>query len=217
MYITYNYNRNFFSKIDTEEKAYWAGFIAADGNIRKDYGKTRVELNIQDIKHLEKLRKSLDGNMPIAESIRPNNHSCYLDMNSKQIGRDLTALGITPNKSLTLNVNFDMIPYELIHHFIRGYFDGDGSISHTVQDGVIRWQVSFIGTEIFLNYLMDFFDRHHQLSTCGRNFRFNFSRFVDVKHILNIMYENATIYLDRKFLKSQEFLALNDYQAAPRK
>lgn len=44
MYTKYNYNRNFFSKIDTEDKAYWAGFIAADGNVRKDYGK--LELNL---------------------------------------------------------------------------------------------------------------------------------------------------------------------------
>lgn len=155
--------------------------------------------------------------MPINESIRENNHSCYIDLNSKQIGKDLVNLGITPNKSLTLDINFNMIPNELIHHFIRGYFDGDGSISHTDQDGIIRWQISFIGTEKFLNYLMNFFNRYHQLSTCGKNFRFNFSKFVDVKHILSIMYNDATIYLERKFLKSQEFLALNDYQAVSQK
>ena len=44
----YIYNRDFFEKIDSEEKAYWAGFIAADGNVRKDFHKMRIELNIKD-------------------------------------------------------------------------------------------------------------------------------------------------------------------------
>ena len=56
----YKYNKKYFEVIDTEEKAYWLGFIAADGNVRKDFLKMRIELNIKDKNHLEKFKKSLD-------------------------------------------------------------------------------------------------------------------------------------------------------------
>lgn len=209
----YSYNRNFFEEINTEEKAYWAGFIAADGNIRKDFHKMRIELNIQDKEHLEKFKKNIEGNMPIRENIRFNNHSCYIDLNSVKICKDLNKIGITPNKSLTLDVNLSMIKKECIHHFYRGYFDGDGSLCYSAQDGKVRWQISFIGTEKFLTEMMNFYGIKHQLSTCGNNFRFNFSKFSDVKYITSILYQDANIYLDRKYKKFLEFDALNDYQA----
>lgn len=94
----YKYNKQFFNNINTEEKAYWAGFIAADGNVRKDFLKMRIELNIQDYGHLEKFKNSLEGNNPIKESIRPNNHSCYIDVNCKEFCLALNELGITPKK-----------------------------------------------------------------------------------------------------------------------
>lgn len=209
----YKYNRNFFDTIDTEEKAYWAGFIAADGNIRNDFHKMRIELNIKDKEHLEEFKRNINGDMPIKESIRYKNHSCYIDLNSVQICKSLNKIGITPNKSLTLKVDFNQIPTSLIHHFIRGYFDGDGSLCHTIQDGKIRWQISFIGTQDTLSYFLSCFNKNHVLSTCGNNFRFNFSRFIDVKEILNYIYQDCHIYLERKYEKYKEFSALNDYQA----
>ena len=131
----YSLDENYFSKIDTDIKAYFLGFIAADGNIRKDFLKMRIELNIQDYSHLEKFRKSIQGENPIVESIRPKNHSCYIDVNCKDFCLALNNLGITPKKSLTLKIDFSLIPKELRNHFIRGYFDGDGSINKYLREG----------------------------------------------------------------------------------
>lgn len=61
--------------------------------------------------------------------------------------KDLFALGCTPRKSLTINLIPD-IKKEFIPSFIRGYFDGDGSIYQT---GKIKmWRISFTGTKNFL-------------------------------------------------------------------
>lgn len=212
----YKYNKKFFSKIDTEERAYWAGFIAADGNIRKDFLKMRIELNIQDFHHLEKFRESIEGNNPIKESIRKNNHSCYIDVNCKQLCEDLNILGITPKKSLTLQINMELIPEELQHHFIRGYFDGDGSINYYTRAyyGYKEWELSFISTEYFLNQILKSLNKERTLFSCGNNYRFCFKGKEDIKDVLKYMYHDATIYLDRKFEKVKEFCALNDYQVA---
>lgn len=212
----YKYNKQFFNNINTEEKAYWAGFIAADGNIRKDFLKMRIELNIQDYSHLEKFRKSIEGNNPIKESIRPNNHSCYIDVNCKEFCLALNKLGITPKKSLTLKINFDLIPKELRQHFIRGYFDGDGSINNYQRENknYLEWEISFVSSKEFLTQILKELNKKRNFYSCGNNFRMCFKAKEDIKDILKYLYKDATIYMDRKIEKAREFKALNDYQGA---
>lgn len=209
----YKYQKDYFKNIDTEEKAYWAGFIAADGNIRKDFLKMRIELNIQDKKHLEKFRENLNSDVPIKESIRQNNHSCYIDINCKELCLDLVRLGIVPNKSLILNIDFKLIPNHLVPSFIRGYFDGDGSINFYDKRGYLEYELSFIGTEIFLEKVLFFLQKKKKLFSCGNNFRFCLKSKKDISEVLKYFYNNPIIFLDRKYLKVQEFEALNDYQA----
>ena len=212
----YKYNKKFFNNIDTEEKAYWAGFIAADGNVRKDFLKMRIELNIQDHAHLEKFRKNIEGNNPIKESIRPKNHSCYIDINCKELCIALNDLGITPKKSLTLKINFDKIPLELRHHFIRGYFDGDGSInSYKRQDSdYLEWELSFISSKDFLTQILKEIKKEKKIYSCGNNYRICFKSKKDILEIIQYLYKDANIYLDRKYEKVLNFKALNDYQVA---
>lgn len=202
----YKYNKKYFEVIDTEEKAYWLGFIAADGNVRKDFLKMRIELNIKDKNHLEKFKKSLDANVPIKEYIRPNNHSCYLDINCKQLCLNLNELGITPNKSLTLEVRWEKIPEKLIKYFIRGYFDGDGSLNLYESRGYDEWELSFIGSEKTLNYFIDFFGIRKNLYSCGNNFRYCYKSKKDIKKVLETFYNDDKIYLDRKYDKVQQFM-----------
>lgn len=212
----YRYNKQFFNKIDTEEKAYWAGFIAADGNIRKDFLKMRIELNIQDYSHLEKFKKSIEGNNPIKESIRSNNHSCYIDVNCKEFCLALNELGITPKKSLNLQIKFELIPKELRNHFIRGYFDGDGSINkyQRKNKSYLEWEISFISSKAFLSQILDEIGKERNFYSCGNNFRITFKAKEDIKDIINYLYKDATIYMDRKIEKANTFKALNDYQGA---
>lgn len=212
----YKYNKQFFNEIDTEQKAYWAGFIAADGNIRKDFLKMRIELNIQDYKHLEKFRDSIEGNNPIKESVRYKNHSCYIDVNCKEMCLNLNRLGITPNKSLTLQIDLNLIPQDLRRHFIRGYFDGDGSLNYYQRPGknYLEWELSFISSEIFLRQILKELGKERNLCTCGNNYRFCFKSKKDILEVVKYLYDDAEIFLDRKYEKVLNFKALNDYQVA---
>jgi len=104
--------------------AYWAGFIASDGCLSYKSRSLFIALNERDIDHLYKFAEAIETNAKIG-CIKSNN-SVRISIYSGKIFNSLLNLGITPNKSLTIaDVN---IPYNLMSHFIRGVFDGDGYI-----------------------------------------------------------------------------------------
>lgn len=135
----YTYDKEYFKVIDTPEKAYWLGFIYADGSINAVKGRTTLSLEIglqlSDEMHLHKFLKSLNSNNPIQHRVyhnyknNKNYESCRTIINCTAMCKDLINLGCVPNKSLILKFpKNDIVPENLMSHFIRGYFDGDGGI-----------------------------------------------------------------------------------------
>lgn len=109
--------------------AYVLGFFTADGNMIKNRrGAHFIEFQITDRDLLKEIRKCFGSNHKIAIHKRNNNWktSYRLQIGSKQIFNDLLALGLTPKKSKTINL--PNIPKKYLSHFVRGYFDGDGSV-----------------------------------------------------------------------------------------
>nr|DAG90196.1 MAG TPA: endonuclease [Crassvirales sp.] len=54
------FNRDFFSVIDTEEKAYWLGFLYADGFISASGNTVGLSISLKDIDHLKKYNNALN-------------------------------------------------------------------------------------------------------------------------------------------------------------
>lgn len=149
---SYSFNEHFFDVVDTEEKAYWLGFLWCDGYVGKRIRKVetkngikdRIEYNIKlslmekDKNHLKKFADILDSNYPIHRyrglSAFGNTeyYECRLFITNIYFGKMLhEEYGICANRNdpkLTVN----KIPYNLRRHFIRGVIDGDGSISKYV-------------------------------------------------------------------------------------
>ena len=130
----YKINENFFDNIDTENKAYILGFLYADGcNFIK---KQTVSMSLQeeDYEILEKIRLCIGSERELEYIDNSNKHNFgYTYKNqwrlllfSKHICESLNNIGMTPSKSLSLE--FPTIDKSLYRHFIRGYFDGDGSV-----------------------------------------------------------------------------------------
>lgn len=139
-YRPYIGNINYFSEINTNNKAYILGFIAADGALVKTSQGSNSTLTItihrDDLCVLEFIKKEI-GNEHKIQSIRRKSsfdssktvdHVRYTITN-KQITNDLNKLGINGNKSLTIGNIINNIPKEYRKAFIIGYFDGDGSVS----------------------------------------------------------------------------------------
>lgn len=208
----YNIDENYFEVINTPNKAYWLGFLYADGCVseRHKKGKTSYILELtlaeKDIFHLEKLKMCLKSNAPIKHRIIKNKYeACRITICNKKICEDLIKLGCTPRKSLTLTFpTEEQVPKELIPHFIRGYLDGDGCVYNNGKGEV---SISFVGTDSFLISIQDIMYKEFGLTKtvlknkgkacqCQWKGKGNFKTWFD--YLYN--YEDI-IFLQRKFEK----------------
>ena len=215
----YHKDESVFEIIDTEHKAYWLGFLYADGYVDTIYGKTRIALKQEDINHLKKFKRFMSSDAPIVQRIE--NWAFQIDIHSMKIAEDLTKLGCFQCKSLTLKFpTTEQVPEHLIHHFLRGYFDGDGAIT-AIQPSInnrsyyLQPSINIVGTPEFL----DGFE-YYILKAIGRtepNKRitkkewnnqtqaFTYSGTLLVPKIFDFLYKDATIFLTRKLLRFNQF------------
>lgn len=135
---------HYFRDIDTEEKAYWLGFVAADGNVNTRLFQMR--LAARDGSHLELFRKCLSAETPVTYSAHEGRRYANITITRPDFVRHLNAHGIHPRKSWNLTPWHG--PPELLRHYWRGFFDGDGSIyqSNGGRDGRESWGVGVVGT-----------------------------------------------------------------------
>lgn len=191
-----NYNIKAFSSF-TEKSCYWAGFIAADGNVRSNRDAVQIHLSKIDLNHLEKFKDfiRLDGNIGVYEN------SCKVSVNGRWFVQDLKEnFNITNRKSLTLKP--PKLPQYLLRHYFRGYFDGDGSITKTSTPSM-----SLIGTIDMLN---SFNEYAHSLGVslksknavaplipAGNAFQISYSG-INAYKILSHLYDDSAVCLDRK-------------------
>ena len=196
-----------FEKIDTEDKAYWLGFLYADGSVGSKENKIELSLAEQDLHHIEKFRDFIGINNKI--SYREKTKSYRYSFRSESCKQDLVNQGCVPKKSLILKYpTYDQVPKHLMKHFIRGYFDGDGWFTNTES----CFQVGIIGTEDFIKGFLDNIDdinKDNKIFICHRELgakRYVFGAYQDVLNFLNWIYQDATIYLDRKYEYYLDFI-----------
>lgn len=139
MYKKYDFNESFFKTI-TAESAYVLGWIMSDGciNYVKDK-RYQIRLELKDKDILEKINKLLDSNIKIYNTSRATGRIGIdgksdivstlhlLQISSKKMVKDLLDLGVSPNKTKRVCVP-SSVKGKYVRHFIRGYFEGDGSI-----------------------------------------------------------------------------------------
>ena len=204
------FDNTIFDSIDTEEKAYWLGFIFADGYV-SDNNDFAVSLSIKDFNHLN----SLHLFMKTEKQIGFNETSCRLSVRDTHLVNILKSYGCIPRKSLVLEFPEEKIfkDIELIKHFIRGFVDGDGCITYTNKEHT-KPQLSILGTEQFLNKLQEYLpiDFIHQLgynnkskSLITRVLSFNGSV---AYNVCKFLYQDSKVYLDRKYEKFLEICRL---------
>lgn len=218
----YQLNENYFDVIDCEHKAYWLGFLYADGSVWTEHRRERVTIFLQERDRyiLELFLKDIGSDSPL--SCRPPKQSTHqyqygVTINNKHMSNQLSNLGCHQNKTFTLKFpSDDIVPNELIHHFIRGFWDGDGSILITQQNKKPKLILSCVGTVDICNNIQQILkkelninsriniDKRHQKTTRQMFIAGN----IQAQKFANWLYKDATIYLTRKYEKIQEFRKL---------
>lgn len=142
-----------YFKTWTPDMSYILGFAFADGNISKDLISLSFLIHQQDLDILTAVKTSLDSKHKISlypASVRSGRNTgprASFCVTNKVLVRDLVHLhGIHPAKTYR-DDPFPYIPDELIPHFVRGFFDGDGTAAHAPKR---RGAVGFCGTKQFL-------------------------------------------------------------------
>lgn len=201
----FDLNHRYFDVIDTEEKAYWLGFMTADGYVT---GTNYVALALKksDESHVEKLKTAIDATYDVKTYKAGEGFQCArLMVTSEEMVADLHKHGVTHQKSLTLK--YPAIPAELERHYIRGYFDGDGSITRYKN----QYQFKLLGTKEMLNAVLDkigyagrtLYQRH--VGSDVNNYYISIGGNKQVLSILSYLYDDSTVYLERKY---QRFVQL---------
>lgn len=147
----YPFNENYFENLDSKDKAYFLGFIYADGFITKrSQSQDVLGLTLAEIEPIDKFKKYIQTEKPVGYYKKTNSYSdksyeYKLALLSDKLVSDIEKLGVIERKTLVLT--FPDISEELIPHFIRGYFDGDGSVFYH-KDSRKEYDNTYLGIDI---------------------------------------------------------------------
>lgn len=213
-------NEDFFSVINNEEKAYFLGLLYADGCIvllNKRSWQMKLGLWEKDKYILEYLNKLLFKNPDLHNiSTRISNkpsvqNFCTFNIYSKKICDDLQRLGCVQRKSLILEFPQN-IPKNLVHHFIRGYFDGDGCFIGRKTGFCISF--NFVSSNNFISglqkQLLEFgikSQTYIHSKNSSRNSILRNSSLENVMKFYNLIYKDANIFMKRKRQFADNYLA----------
>lgn len=211
----YILNENFFDKIDTEEKAYILGFIYGDGYNSEKKNCIKIRLQISDEELLLKFIKILYPNNDKILYYQKKDEiikSCELVIESKHMSEVLASYGCIQRKSKKLYYP-SCVPEELTSHFIRGVFDADGTVYQGTlktgpEKGYKKSYFSIIGYIVFIkqiqekivkfiNLIKNKLIKSHAKDVCS----VMYSGDNQTEKILDWIYKDANIYLERKYKK----------------
>lgn len=216
---TYTIDVNAFSEINSAS-SYYLGFLYADGYVNKTRNTVVLSLQYNDKHILDEFSRFLKTNKPIqyikqGKRIGRDKHHWALSIESKKIKDDLIDLGCIPMKTKILK--FPNIGVEFIPDFIRGYFDGDGCITYSVENKL--WSFSVWGTKSVLSGIKSYLETNigvnNEVSIIHTKsegvFSLRYSAKKDVFNIGKMLYQNNTCHkLIRKYNKYLEIFKSYD-------
>lgn len=206
-YRIYYHNEDFFEKIDTDEKAYFLGWMFADGYIvdySEKYGQDQFGISLaeQDIELLENFKTAINSTNPIKiyDSRKLNEQKmARLLMTSQKTVDDLIDKGCVKQKTSILEPPKNL-PREFYAAFTRGYFEGDGCITSTLQGNYQNFHFQVVGTLEMMTWFQEIWGIG-SVSKENRNEKVYYWRFGGNQQVNNfgqIIYDNPSYYLSRK-------------------
>jgi hypothetical protein len=204
----YSLDHSYFDEISDERRAYWLGFITADGCVRHVDGRSilSVALKVGDSGHLRSLCDDLGSDRPILFSKRSE---AAVHFNSEPIAAALGRLGVGPRKTATVlpwNGPADLMP-----HYWRGLFDGDGCLHR--QSRTRKWTLNVVGSEAcvaaFAGWAREVTGSRAAVRPLAGCHGWAVGGTLKPQLLAEALYVNAEIALPRKQVLADELLALD--------
>lgn len=204
---------DYFNNIDDEHKAYWYGFLLADGHIN-NRGIT-ITLQHQDEYMLELFKADIGSETPITKNVL--GYPTFT-LTCKQFASYLLNKGLSNRKSYNIDIQLvsSYVPDYLKHHFIRGMFDGNGCIQYYKYDyqKTPMFHLGYTGLKNVCDYIYNVLNLSNKYVSEGNDiFTVTSKNYKKINEINDYLYENATIYLIRKKKTFDDIrlMTFNDY------
>lgn len=194
----YSHDDSFFHCIDTEEKAYWLGFINADGCVTGD--RLTIQIQARDRVLLQQFRHDLHAN----HSIRQYNGMVEITISSINMVSDLKRHGIAERKAKEgREVGY---PSSLASHYWRGVVDGDGHIQPTTRQRMLCLAGNRPTIESFSSWVKNLNPEYE----AGNPYKTERTWRVDVcggiaTQIVTLLYRGSSRHLKRKFHRAAAY------------
>lgn len=202
-----NSNNDYFRNIDSYDKAYFLGLLAADGSIVYSKNKSKASITLSltqsDSYILEKFNIYAKLNAKIKIS-HPEDEipRKYISINSINMANDLEQYGIVQNKSKKDSIHIPNIKEEFIPHFIRGFFDGDGIAYSYGAIGFCGSKKIIAQIKNFLRKALNIADNKVVYNKSNHIYYISWFKKEDVLAIASLLYKNCNdLYLTRKKVK----------------
>lgn len=201
-------NEDYFEIIDTEEKGYWVGFLAADGSVSSKKNVISLGLHSKDRGIIEKFKKALEATNLIDDRIgrkrsgyKTISRISRLRIRSAKMKEDLINKGVVPRKSLILEPPKN-IPKRFYRDWVRGYFDGDGSV--WINRGKYP-VVGITGTKEVLEFIREAIGCYSSIRRRGNVYTYRLKARKKVERFFHVLYDNSTLYMERKYSRFIEY------------
>lgn len=198
-----------YFKKQSANMAWILGFLASDGTVRKDCNEIKITLAAKDIDALYKIKKEINLDEPIKCFTTNSGYDCCtLKWTCEEHKKDLAQYSIIPAKTYKLHPPY-LLDKKYWIDYIRGYFDGDGSVNFIESNGkkhytALRWQVCSATKEI-LQFITDFFEQSYSIKPVSiqtykrKNPLYNIQYSTNAtKQIYRFLYHDDCLYLNRK-------------------
>lgn len=204
-------NEHYFDYIDTEFKAYILGFIYADGFVgtHDDFCMSLSDKVYDNYLILNRLKSEIGINIDIRHERHEHFGNYVFKFSNKQLVKALNENGVHTCKSINLCTLPCNIDTRLMNHFIRGFFDGDGTICtyYDNYDHRQRYCMEILGTKDFLDKIHSIICNECKIKQTKLHDVKNIDGLTRISHrgvqnlikIREYLYKNATVYLTYKF------------------
>lgn len=198
----YELKENFFNSIDTDEKAYFLGFLYSNGYLQSNRQSIRFYIHKQDMEILLKFQSLIFEDNYEFKYIEEGNYiSLYIY--SSVMYNDLIKHGCTLNKDF--NITLPMLQDNLMLPFLRGLYDGSGTIQHKLNSNNLL--ILITGNLSFLQSIQQYIAKHNIIGCLcyteqdGVTTSFVINNKEDVKKMLDLLYKDSILYLPQNYKK----------------